>query len=159
MRKVVYILLTLSILLNAWLIFRNNEPVIKEVTVHTVDTIVTAEYHTDTIYSDKILYRPQFVYDTVHIRDKVYVEDTSQVYRDSTDVYDLSVNAVKMNWYNLNIHKKDTVRITNTVERVVIKNRQSRIGVGIYAGYGYDIGRNTLSPQIGIGVTYNLFRK
>lgn len=44
---------------------------------------------------------------------------------------------------------------TTTLKSVVIRERHRPLGIGMQAGYGYYY-NNTLSPYIGIGISYNL---
>lgn len=46
----------------------------------------------------------------------------------------------------------------NSIEGFTLpKPKQKRFGVGVQVGYGYDIQKNSLSPYVGVGVSYNLF--
>ena len=77
------------------------------------------------------------------IREPVYipVPITQKEYR--TEDYRLSISGYKPNLDYIEIYRK-TEQITKVVDR--------RFGIGITAGYG--IGRNGLSPYVGIGGFY-----
>ena len=79
------------------------------------------------------------------IREPVYipVPITQKEYR--TEDYRLSISGYKPNLDYIEIYRK-TEQITKVVDR--------RFGIGITAGYG--IGRNGLSPYVGIGGFYRI---
>lgn len=115
------------------------------------DTVIQREYDTKTVYVPKVEYRQ------IVLRDTAWIVDSVRTYSDSTDRYSLDVEAVRMESYRLRIHSRDTVRIPeyHTVEKIV-KPRRSPIGVGIYAGPGYDLTNKAFGLQVGVGVTFNL---
>ena len=80
------------------------------------------------------------------IREPVYipVPITQKEYR--TEDYRLSISGYKPNLDYIEIYRK-TEQITKVVDR--------RFGIGITAGYG--IGRNGLSPYVGIGGFYRIW--
>ena len=80
------------------------------------------------------------------IREPVYipVPITQMEYR--TEDYRLSISGYKPNLDYIEIYRK-TEQITKVVDR--------RFGIGITAGYG--IGRNGLSPYVGIGGFYRIW--
>ena len=80
------------------------------------------------------------------IREPVYipVPITQKEYR--TEDYRLSIPGYKPNLDYIEIYRK-TEQITKVVDR--------RFGIGITAGYG--IGRNGLSPYVGIGGFYRIW--
>ena len=80
------------------------------------------------------------------IREPVYipVPITQKEYR--TEAYRLSISGYKPNLDYIEIYRK-TEQITKVVDR--------RFGIGITAGYG--IGRNGLSPYVGIGGFYRIW--
>lgn len=80
------------------------------------------------------------------VREPVYipVPITQKEYR--TEDYRLSISGYKPNLDYIEIYRK-TEQITKIVNR--------RLGIGITAGYG--IGRNGLSPYVGIGGFYRIW--
>lgn len=122
------------------------------VTLVRVDTIVVErpvpvrviEKRTDTL----TVYRDG---DTV----LVPVPIRQYAFRDSLyalDVSGFNVSVERMEIYPRTIYKT----ITTNTERTVRENR--RWGIGIQAGYGYDINSGRPSPYIGIGIQYSLWR-
>ena len=75
----------------------------KEVIVEKTDTIIQTKLKTDTIYFNDIQYK------TINVRDTVWIEAKNREYKDSTEDYDITINAVKLNNYQLNIHKRDSI--------------------------------------------------
>ena len=160
------VLLTISICLNFYLYFLR-EPLVKEVKTEVVkkDTIVTFKKDFDTVYISQTKYNDIHHYDTIHIKDKitnvekVYIHDTIKNYTFNEQDYDLDINAVKLDNYKLDIHKKDTIKYTETVYQTINKPKKNWITIGINAGYGYGFKSRQLEPFIGIGLNFNLFNK
>ena len=160
------VLLTISICLNFYLYFLR-EPLVKEVKTEIVkkDTIVTFKKDFDTVYISQTKYKDIYHFDTIHVKDqitnveKVYIHDTIKNYSFKKDDYDLSINAVKLDNYKLDIHKKDTVRYTETVYQTINKPKKNLITIGINAGYGYGFKSRQLEPFIRLGLNFNLFNK
>ena len=160
------ILLTISICLNFYLYFLR-EPLVKETKTEVVkkDTVVTFKKDFDTVYITQTKYNDIHHYDTIHIKDKitnvekVYISDSIKNYSFNEEDYDLDINAVKLDNYKLDIHKKDTVRYTETVYQTINKPKKNLLTIGINAGYGYGFKSRQLEPFIGIGINFNLFNK
>lgn len=148
-----------SVMLNLWMLTRPADVVEHTKTEYITqrDTVIDVRHTTDTVWADKIKWRDRYVYDTIHKDNVVYVRDTAVVHHDSTRNYTIDVSAVRLNWYKLDIHTRDTVTLTetNTVETFV-KQKKSPFGVGVFAGMGYDPVNKTFGPQVGLGVTFNL---
>ena len=153
-------LLTLSLLTNFYLYFLR-EPVTKEVKVEVnkKDTVTDVIRDYDTVYVEKTTYKDRYHYDTVHVADKVYVRDTIMNYAFNEKDYDLSVYAVKLDKYKLDIHARDTITFTKTEIKTVVKPKKNLIGLGVIGGYGYGFNSKSVEPFIGVGVTLNLFTK
>ena len=157
------VLLTISICLNFYFLI---EPLVKETKTEVVkkDTIVTFKKDFDTVFVCETKYKDIYHYDTIHVKDqitnveKVYIHDTIKNYSFNEKDYDLSIDAVKLDNYKLDIHVKDTVRYTETVNTVTYKQRSNKPQIGIFGGIGYDIKGKTFGPQIGIGVVFPLTR-
>lgn len=88
--------------------------------------------------------------DTVRVADsvEVVVPITQRVYSDST--YRAYVSGYRPRLDSIFVYPR-TSYITTTV-----KEKPKRWGIGLQAGYGYSPG-NSMSPYLGIGVSYNLF--
>lgn len=154
------VILTLSLLTNFYLYFLK-EPVTKEVKVEVIkkDTVTDVIRDFDTVYISNTKYKDIYHYDTVHVADKVYVRDTIREYDFKEKDYDLSVYAVKLDRYKLDIHAKDTITFTKTEMKTVVKPKKNLISVGIIGGYGYGFRSRDVQPFIGAGITLNLFTK
>ena len=160
------ILLTISICINFYLYFLR-EPLVKEIKTEVVkkDTVLTFEKDFDTVYITQTKYNDIHHYDTIHIKDKitnvekVYIQDTIKNYSFKENDYDLSINAVKLDNYKLDIHKKDTIKYTETVYQTINKPKKNLLTIGINAGYGYGFKSKQLEPFIGLGINFNLFNK
>lgn len=153
----------MSICLNFYLFFLR-EPLVKEVKteIERKDTIVTFKKDFDTVYISQTKYKDIHHYDTIHIKDKVtnvekvYIQDTIKNYSFNEEDYDLSIDAVKLDNYKLDIHAKDTIKYTETINTVTYKQKSNKPQIGIFGGIGYDIKGRTFGPQIGIGVVLPL---
>ena len=160
------ILLTISICLNFYLYFLR-EPLVKEIKTEVVkkDTVVTFKKDFDTVYITQTKYNDIYHYDTIHVKDqitnveKVYIHDSIKNYSFNEKDYDLSINAVKLDNYKLDIHTKDTVRFTETVYQTINKPKKNWITIGVNFGYGYGFKSRQLEPFIGLGLNFNLFNK
>lgn len=154
------VILTLSLLTNFYLYFIR-EPVTKEVKVEVIkkDTVTDLISDFDTVYVEKTKYNDRYHYDTVMVENKVYVRDTIREYDFKEKDYDLSVYAVKLDRYKLDIHAKDTITFTKTEINTVVKPKKNLISVGIIGGYGYGFRSKSVEPFIGAGITLNLFTK
>lgn len=72
---------------------------------------------------------------------------TSKVYGDST--YTAYVSGFRANLDSIFVYPRHEVITT-----ITDKTRHKRWGIGVQAGYG--ISRNSISPYIGIGISYNI---
>ena len=154
------VILTLSLLSNFYLYFLR-EPITKEVKVEVIkkDTVIDFIRGYDTVYVEKTKYKDRYHYDTVMVENKVYVRDTIREYDFKEKDYDLSIYAVKLDRYKLDIHAKDTITFTKTEMKTVVKPKKNLISVGIIGGYGYGFRSRDVQPFIGAGITLNLFTK
>ena len=154
------VILTLSLLSNFYLYFLR-ENVTKEVKVEVIkkDTVTDVIRDYDTVYVEKTKYKDRYHYDTVMVENKVYVRDTIMNYAFNEKDYDLSVYAVRLDKYKLDIHAKDTVTYVKTEIKTVVKPKKNLIGLGVIGGYGYGFNSKSVEPFIGVGVTLNLFTK
>ena len=140
---------------------------VKEIKTEVVkkDTVLTFKKDFDTVYISQTKYNDIYHYDTIHVKDKitnvekVYISDTIKNYSFNEKDYDLSINAVKLDNYKLDIHTKDTVKYTETVYQTIYKPKKNLITIGLNAGYGYTFKSKKLEPFIGLGINFNLFNK
>ena len=126
----------------------------KEVTVEKTDTIIDYIYKTDTIYNTK----KDTEYKYITKNDTVYIENKPEIYKDSTDNYDITIQSVKMDWYKLNIHKRDSIQYENKIirETIVKKEKQNPFGVSLFLGPGYDLYNKQMGVSVGIGLTFRI---
>ena len=124
----------------------------KEVTVEKTDTIVEYKYNTDTIYNTKT----NTEYKYITINDTVYIENKPEIYKDSTDNYDITIQSVKMDWYKLNIHHRDTITYTKEIiKNVYTKSKKQHFNHGITLGVGYGVWNQKPDLFIGYSVMYS----
>ena len=124
----------------------------KEVIVEKTDTIIQTKLKTDTIYFNDIQYK------TINVRDTVWIEAKNREYKDSTEDYDITINAVKLNNYQLNIHKRDSIQYENKIirETIVKKEKQNPFGISLFLGPGYDLYNKQMGVSVGIGLTFRI---
>ena len=157
MKKLLYILSILLIISLSLNIYYYNKgcsssyKLEKEyITVQKRDTIVEYKYSTDTIYFNDIQYK------TINVRDTVWIEAKNREYKDSTENYNITINAVKLNSYQLNIHHTDTITYTNEIiKNVYIKKKQNHLNHGITLGVGYGVLNKRPDLFIGYSVMYS----
>ena len=161
MKKLIYILsilLIISLSLNIYYYNKGRSSdynLEKEyITVQKRDTIVEYKYKTDTIYNTKT--NTEYKYLTKN--DTVYIENKPEIYKDSTDNYDITIQSVKMDWYKLNIHKRDSIQYENKIirETIVKKEKQNPFGVSLFLGPGYDLYNKQMGVSVGIGLTFRI---
>ena len=157
MKKLIYILsiiLIISLALNVYQCNRKKDvaEIEKEVIVEKCDTIIQTKLKTDTIYFNNIQYK------TINVRDTVWIEAKNREYKDSTEDYDITINAVKLNNYQLNIHKRDSIQYENKIirETIVKKEKQNPFGVSLFLGPAYDLYNKQMGVSIGIGLTFRI---
>ena len=127
MRFLLTILLTVSMCLNFYLYFLR-PPMIKETRTEVIkrDTIVNIKKDFDTVFVSKTKYKDIYHYDTIHHNDIVYVKDTVHNYAFKEKDYNLDINAVRLDNYKLDIHTKDTIKYTETIQA---KKKPFHIGI------------------------------
>ena len=126
--------------------------------VTQVDTL----YICDTITQEKPIYirttqvRTEYlpVLDTLRIRDTLFVPVTieKRVYEDS--LYRAEVSGYSPSLDKIEIYQQKQV-VTQYVQ--VKEVERKRWGIGVQAGYGI-AANGSLSPYIGVGISYNLIR-
>ena len=157
MKKLLYIIsiiLIISLALNVYQCNRKKDvaEIEKEVIVEKCDTIIQTKLKTDTIYFNNIQYK------TINAKDTVWIEAKNREYKDSTEDYDITINAVKLNNYQLNIHKRDSIQYENKIikETIVKKEKQNPFGVSLFLGPGYDLYNKQMGVSVGIGLTFRI---
>lgn len=158
MKKLIYILSILLIISLSLNIYYYNKGcssgynLEKEyITVQKRDTIVEYKYNTDTIYNTKT--NTEYKYLTIN--DTVYIENKPEIYKDSTDNYDITIQSVKMDWYKLNIHKTDTITYTKEIIKNVYNKKKQHFNHGITLGVGYGVFNKRPDLFIGYSVMYS----
>ena len=154
MKKLIYILsiiLIISLALNVHQCNRKKDVVEieKEVIVEKCDTIIQTKLKTDTIYFNDIQYK------TIDVRDTVWIEAKNREYKDSTENYDITINAVKLNNYQLNIHHTDTITYTNEIIKNVYIKKKYHFTHGISLGFGYGFINRKPDLFLGYSIQYN----
>ena len=157
MKKLIYILsiiLIISLALNVYQCNRKKDvaEIEKEVIVEKCDTIIQTKLKTDTIYFNDIQYK------TINVKDTVWIEAKNREYKDSTEDYDITINAVKLNSYQLNIHKRDSIQYENKIirETIVKKEKQNPFGISLFLGPAYDLYNKQMGVSVGIGLTFRI---
>ena len=123
----------------------------KEVIVEKTDTIIDYIYKTDTIYNTKT----NTEYKYITINDTAYIENKPEIYKDSTDNYDITIQSVKMDWYKLNIHKRDTITYAKEIIKNVYNKKKQYFNHGITLGVGYGVCNQKPDLFIGYSVMYS----
>ena len=121
----------------------------KEVIVEKTDTIIQTKLKTDTIYFNDIQYK------TINVRDTVWIEAKNREYKDSTEDYDITINAVKLNNYQLNIHKRDTITNTKEIIKNVYNKKKYHFNHGISLGFGYGFINKKPDLFLGYSIQYS----
>ena len=158
MKKLIYILsilLIISLSLNIYYYNKGRSSdynLEKEyITVQKRDTIVEYKYSTDTIYNTKT--NTEYKYLTIN--DTAYIESKPEIYKDSTDNYDITIQSVKMDWYKLNIHHRDTITNTKEIIKNVYNKKKQHFNHGITLGVGYGVWNQKPDLFIGYSVMYS----
>lgn len=123
----------------------------KEVIAEKTDTIVQYKYSTDTIYNTKT--NTEYKYITKN--DTAYIESKPEIYKDSTDNYDITIQSVKMDWYKLNIHHRDTITYSKEIIKNVYNKKKQHFNHGITLGVGYGVWNQKPDLFIGYSVMYS----
>ena len=158
MKKLIYILsilLIISLSLNIYYYNKGRSSDYKlekeYITVQKRDTIVEYKYKTDTIYNTKT--NTEYKYITKN--DTVYIENKPEIYKDSTDNYDITIQSVKMDWYKLNIHHRDTITYTKEIIKNIYNKKKQHFNHGITLGVGYGVCNQKPDLFIGYSVMYS----
>lgn len=128
----------------------------------TPETIVETKIDTimvvDTVHIEKCILQREYHYDTIVVNDTVWIKDEPKLYTDSSSLYKLDINAVKLYSYDLDIYRRDTVFMYKETEKIVQKPKKFGQFVGIGAGvsYGLDPVQGKFVPSVGVSVVYGL---
>lgn len=123
----------------------------KEVIVEKTDTIIDYIYKTDTIYNTK----KDTEYKYITVNDTAYIANKPEIYKDSTDNYDITIQSVKMDWYKLNIHHRDTITYSKEIIKNVYNKKKYHFNHGITLGVGYGVWNQKPDLFIGYSVMYS----
>lgn len=151
---IILLILLISLIFNAYFICSLENEIIKVECLK--DTIIKTVVNYDTVYIKNTKYKNIYKYDTVVVNNTVYVKDSVHNYSFFEKDYDLSIDAVKLDNYKLNIHTQDTVSYIQTNFIKKTKNKQ-RISFGIQAGYGVTLKSKQFEPYLGVGLSYKIF--
>lgn len=122
----------------------NRKPEIEEkiVTIEKIDTVVVTDIKTDTMWITDIKYKDRFIIDTVFIdTTNVDIEknDTATIYHYNDSIININLQALKLDWLQYNLYKKDTITYYKTNIEYIYKTKKPRFyyGLGVGAGYGF----------------------
>lgn len=146
------VLLVSSLFLNFYLLNRPTKKIVTTITER--DTVITHRVDYDTVWLQNTVYKDRYHYDTLIVENTIYLKDTVNNYFFGEKDYDLSINAMKLENYKLDIHHRDTITLRE-IQTVKTKERKFSIGVGV--GYGYGLKSNSAEPFVGVSITYKLF--
>ena len=99
--------------------------------------------------------------DTVVVNNVVYVKDTLRHYIDSTDIYKIDIEAVKLDNYKLDVYRSDSlIHITDSVFIYQEKKDswwKNRFVVTAGVGTGYGLINKNFDCYVGVGVGIRLW--
>lgn len=153
-RIVFLVLLLVSVGLNVYLLTKENE----YKTVEKVRVRVERDTIRDTVskvISEKVLCLRTDTFrvvdsvkgDTVTVQ--VPIPITQKVYADDS-TYRAWISGYRQNLDSIEVYRKNVY-----TDREIIKYRRQRFAVGPYVGVGFD--GKEVRPNVGIGISYNLF--
>lgn len=154
MKAIIYILSILLIISLALNVHYYNKPpqlIEKEIEIIKRDTIIEHEIHTDTVFNVKT--KTEYKYKIIN--DTVFIENKPEIYKDSTDNYDIAIQSVKLDWYKLNIHHTDTITYEKEIIKNIYTNKKQHFNHGITLGVGYGIWKQRPDLFIGYSVMYS----
>lgn len=152
MKRLVYIFIVFLSFGLGWCARSPNEQSTEKadtVTMETTKTMIVC----DTLFVPYPMpYISQFTGDSIEIGGTLQPKE-QKVYKDSN--YTAWVSGVHPTLDSIAIYPK-TVTITNDIYHTITKYKQpSRLSLGVIAGYG--IGKNGLSPYLGLGLSYRIW--
>ena len=151
-----YVILGLFILFCVLMFFVGRFTKETEIEILTkIDTVVRV----DTFEYWRTEIKDRYIYDTVEVgkeKEKVvYIKDEPKLYTDSTDKYQIKINAVKLYDYNLTLFDNDTVVYS---KETVIKKEKWKpefywsVGIGVH--YGLIYRKFDVGPYVGFGLKF-----
>lgn len=143
-------LLILSIIGNVVLFIRETPKFEISTEEGRIDTLIIKEIDYDTVFEP--YYDTLHHYDTI-VRDSVvYIRDIPNTYTYNNSDYTLNINAVKLNWYKLDYHRKDTFTLT-VPKYVYIEKEKKRFQFthGLQFGLGYGLFNHKPDLYVGYG--------
>lgn len=120
-----------------------NAPIVRD------SCVIRYETHVLPIYKDTTIQNHVVVYDTM-LKDStnVVIPITQKHYKENE--YDAWVSGFNPNLDSIKLYQP-TINST-----IYVKEKDKRFGVGVVVGYGAT--KDGLSPYVGVGVTYSLFK-
>lgn len=135
-----------------------NDTIIK-IVIDSVTYKDKVENTKDFVHYDTIFYPVK--YDSAYSKvDTVYVPINIPIY-DYTfndSLYFINAEGYNVKMKKIEVYPKTVYRNITRTEYVEKFEREKRFGIGVQAGYGYNIYGNNFSPFIGIGISYNFIR-
>lgn len=128
----------------------NRPPVEPEIIVQR-DTFVVRDTITKKVFIKQDVYH----FDTVVINDTVYIKDEPRHYIDSTELYKVDIEAVKLYNYTVDIYRSDTVYTEKYTEIIKQPKKFGQfVGVGLGVNYGLDPVQGKFVPTVGVSIVY-----
>lgn len=137
--------------------------------IDTIERLDTLYLPSEIKYVDVPRDRYVWLRDTIRMNDsiyqKLYADTITSISNDSLecsyrliiasrDTFSTSVDSLSIRLLKVPYIEKERL-----IERCVTIDRTKRFIIGPYIGIGYDVNNNKISPSIGIGVVYNIWRK
>ena len=96
------------------------------------------------------------VKDTIHIQDTIYIKLPREQKTYQNKHYAAWISGYRPQLDSIHIYSNTRQIITSTT--INTKQKRSRWGLGVHAGYGFTIQNNTIkaAPNISVGLNYNL---
>lgn len=130
------------------------ETIVQTDTIVETDTVVDI----DTVIYWRTEFEDKYIYDTIVRNDTVYIKDEPQLYKDSTDRYQIEINAVKLYDYNLTVFDRDSMFYTKEIVIQEKKEKKWKLEFCWSAGFGVHYGlinKNfDVGPYVGFGVKF-----
>lgn len=117
---------------------------VETVTVVRIDTVVREQVVPRKVVVDRI------VLDTLYSKDTVFTEVYVPI---STYIFEDSLYRAEVSGYKVSMDKIELFNRSSTTTVSMPVARPKRFGLGVQVGYG--IGKNGLSPYVGVGLSYN----
>ena len=154
MRKdIIIIILSIGLFIISLLLF-NTCSGGEQKPIEKIDTVYQVKY--DTITVNRIINNNIYHYDTIIINDTVYIKDIPQTYKDSNENYSISINAVKLYDYDLDIYRQDSVVY---IDKEIIKHQKYNfwknrfyVGIGVGCQYGFIHQQFDVGVQLQVGI-------